>query len=158
MPADPQLCSYLGVLDDVERGLIFSESNHWDPNCLLTSEEYFERFVHHNLDQAIDNTYATGTYGPATLPMGWWKITYHVPQGYVATTPTEISVNVPGKDGGRVAYAYLGLYPTRSTQTVARVLPTAGAIIDPVVIGMLAFLGLGSLGAVGLGIKARRKK
>ena len=103
-------------------------------------------------------TYATGTYGPAPLPKGWWKITYHVPEGYVATTPTEISVNVPGKDGGHVAEAYLGLYPSGSNQTVSGVLPQAGAIIDPVAYGALSFLSIGSLGALGLGLKARRKE
>jgi hypothetical protein len=43
----------LGIPDDAERVLIFSESSHWDPNWMLTSEEYFDRFVRHNLDQAI---------------------------------------------------------------------------------------------------------
>ena len=43
----------LGIPDDAERVLIFSESSHWDPNWILTSEEYFERFVRHNLNQAI---------------------------------------------------------------------------------------------------------
>lgn len=53
LPADQQLRRRLGIPDDAERVLIFSESSHWDPNWLLTSEEYFERFVRHNLDRAI---------------------------------------------------------------------------------------------------------
>ncbi len=53
MPADQELRRHLGIPDDAERVLIFSESSHWDPNWLLTSEEYFERFVRHNLGQAI---------------------------------------------------------------------------------------------------------
>jgi hypothetical protein len=44
----------LGIPDDAERVLVFSESSHWDPNWLLTSEEYFERFVRSNLDRAIE--------------------------------------------------------------------------------------------------------
>ncbi|MCD6284672.1 MAG: hypothetical protein J7M39_02010, partial [Anaerolineae bacterium] len=32
----------------------FSESSHWDPNWLMTSEGYFDRFVRDNLDQAIE--------------------------------------------------------------------------------------------------------
>ncbi len=44
----------LGIPDDAEQVLIFSESSHWDPDWLLTSEEYFERFVRHNLDFAIE--------------------------------------------------------------------------------------------------------
>ncbi|MEA2087123.1 MAG: hypothetical protein U9O91_03395 [Candidatus Caldatribacteriota bacterium] len=54
LPADQQLRRRLGIPDDAERVLIFSESSHWDPNWLLTSEEYFERFVRHNLDRAIE--------------------------------------------------------------------------------------------------------
>lgn len=106
------------------------------------------------------NTYATGYYGPAPLKEGWWQITYHVPDGYVATTPTTVGVNVPGKAGGHVAYAYLGLYPGRSgsAKTVAAVLPAAGMLLDPIVLSSLAFLGLGGLTSVGLGLRDRRKK
>ncbi len=106
------------------------------------------------------NTYATGYYGPAPLKKGWWQITYNVPDGYVATTPTTLGVNVPGKDGGHVAYAYLGLYPSRSgsAKTVAATLPAAGMLLDPIVLGSLAFLGLGGLTSVGLGLRARRKQ
>ncbi|HEY77011.1 MAG TPA: hypothetical protein G4O00_12715 [Thermoflexia bacterium] len=43
----------LGIPDDAERVLVFTESSHWDPNWLFTSEEYFERFVRRNLDRAI---------------------------------------------------------------------------------------------------------
>ncbi len=44
----------LNIPDDAEKVLIFGESSHWDPNWLYTSEEYFERFVASNLDQALD--------------------------------------------------------------------------------------------------------
>jgi len=54
LSAEQQLRRDLGIPDDAERVLVFPESSHWDPNWLLTSEEYFERFVHHNLDQAIE--------------------------------------------------------------------------------------------------------
>jgi hypothetical protein len=43
----------LGIPDDAERVLVLAESSHWDPNWLYTSEEYYERFVDPNLDQAI---------------------------------------------------------------------------------------------------------
>ena len=54
MPTDQELRTRLGIPDNAKRVLIFSESSHWDPNWLLTSEDYFERFVRHNLDQAVD--------------------------------------------------------------------------------------------------------
>jgi alpha-mannosidase len=43
----------LGIPDDAEQVLIFAESSHWDPNWMLTSEEYFDRYVRHNLDMAV---------------------------------------------------------------------------------------------------------
>lgn len=49
-----QLRHDLRIPDEAERVLIFSESSHWDPNWLFTAEEYFERFVRHNLDQSIE--------------------------------------------------------------------------------------------------------
>lgn len=52
-PGNELLHHLLGIPDDAERVLIFSESSHWDPNWLHTSEEYFNRFVRSNLDQAI---------------------------------------------------------------------------------------------------------
>jgi len=44
----------LGVPPDAERVLIFAESSHWDPNWLLTSEEYYERRIQPILAAAID--------------------------------------------------------------------------------------------------------
>jgi hypothetical protein len=43
----------LGIPDDAERVIVFAESSHWDPNWMLTSEEYFHRLVLPNLDRAI---------------------------------------------------------------------------------------------------------
>jgi hypothetical protein len=43
----------LGIPDDAQQVILFAESSHWDPNWLHTSEEYYERFVRRNLDQAI---------------------------------------------------------------------------------------------------------
>ena len=54
LPDEQQLRHDLGIPDDAKQILIFSESSHWDPNWLFTAEEYFQRFVHHNLDQAIE--------------------------------------------------------------------------------------------------------
>jgi hypothetical protein len=49
-----KLRDYLGIPNDAERVLVFSESSHWDPNWMLTSEEYFDGFVRSNLDHAIE--------------------------------------------------------------------------------------------------------
>lgn len=44
----------LGIPDDAARVLILAESSHWDPDWLLTSEEYYRTRVERVLDQAID--------------------------------------------------------------------------------------------------------
>jgi hypothetical protein len=54
IPVEKQIRHRLGIPNEAERVLIFSESSHWDPDWILTSEEYFERFVRHNLNGAID--------------------------------------------------------------------------------------------------------
>ena len=43
----------LGVPDDAARVLVFTESSHWDPNWLLTSEGYFGLRVRRTLRQAV---------------------------------------------------------------------------------------------------------
>ena len=53
-PTNESLRRHLGIPDDAERVLVFSESSHWDPDWMLTSEEYYDRFVRANLDQAIE--------------------------------------------------------------------------------------------------------
>lgn len=47
------LRQHLNIPADAERVLLFAESSHWDPNWLLTSEDYYVRFVDSNLDLAI---------------------------------------------------------------------------------------------------------
>jgi len=44
----------VGIPAEAERVLIFAESSHWDPNWLLTSEEYYERRIQHILHAAIE--------------------------------------------------------------------------------------------------------
>ncbi|MEJ2735781.1 MAG: hypothetical protein P8189_19825 [Anaerolineae bacterium] len=53
LSSEARLRRQLGIPGDAERVLVFSESSHWDPNWLYSSEEYYERFVESNLDQAI---------------------------------------------------------------------------------------------------------
>ena len=43
----------LGIPDDAKRVIVFAESSHWDPSWIRTSEEYFQRYVRQNLDDAI---------------------------------------------------------------------------------------------------------
>jgi hypothetical protein len=43
----------LDIPEGAKQIILFAESSHWDPNWLHTSEEYYQRFVRGNLDQAI---------------------------------------------------------------------------------------------------------
>ena len=44
----------LGVPLEAEQVLVFAESSHWDPNWLLTSEQYYEQRIRTILDAAIE--------------------------------------------------------------------------------------------------------
>jgi hypothetical protein len=57
-PAGPEFLELslrrrLGIPDDARRVLVLAESSHWDPNWVRTSEEYYQRLVEGNLDQAL---------------------------------------------------------------------------------------------------------
>lgn len=49
-----------------------------------------------------------GSYGPTPLPGGTWAVTLHVPDGYRATTSTELVVFVP--EGGAATGTNFGIY------------------------------------------------
>jgi len=147
------------------RGMVFLDSNR---NGKLDAGEkgiggvYFTisrgdySHTYYSENRTVDeagNTYATGTFGPAPLPMGGWRVTFHVPRGYVATTPAEQVVYVPGKAGGHVAYVYMGLYTTTG---VPRALPVSGLENRHALAGALALFLVGSVFSVGLGIARRR--
>jgi hypothetical protein len=44
----------LGIPDEASHIMVFAESSHWDPDWVRTSEEYYTRYVRHNLDFAIE--------------------------------------------------------------------------------------------------------
>lgn len=44
----------LGVPDDARQVLVLSESSHWDPDWMLTADQYFRFGVRHTLDRVID--------------------------------------------------------------------------------------------------------
>jgi hypothetical protein len=43
----------LGIPAEARRVLVFAETSHWDPNWLYTSQEYYDRFVQKQLDEAV---------------------------------------------------------------------------------------------------------
>ncbi|MGD2049805.1 MAG: hypothetical protein PVH03_09925 [Chloroflexota bacterium] len=53
MSKEKALRESLRIPTDAQKVLIFAETSHWDPNWLYTSEEYYDRFVQKQLDQAI---------------------------------------------------------------------------------------------------------
>ena len=112
--------------------------------------------TYHSEWQTVDaygNTYATGTFGPAPLAKGGWKVTLHTPEGYVATTPLEQVVYVPGAEGGHVAYVYMGLSKEGGW---GGVLPASGLANNSMLVGALALFVMGSVASVTLGASRRR--
>lgn len=53
MDDEKSLRHSLGIPEDAQSVLIFAETSHWDPNWLYTSEEFYDRFVQKQMDQAI---------------------------------------------------------------------------------------------------------
>ena len=104
----------------------------------------------------VGNTYATGTFGPAPLATGAWRVRFHVPPGYVATTPVERVVQVPESGGGQVAWVYMGLYPRAGVAGASGVLPLSGMANHDALVGALALFVIGSVFSIGLGIARRR--
>ena len=138
-----------GKMDDGEQGL------GW---VYFTISNGSYSHTYHSEWQTVDSagrTHATGTFGPAPLARGGWKVTLHVPEGYVATTPIEQVVYVPGAEGGHVAYVYLGLYSTKSR--AGGILPVSGVANNYALIGALVALGIGAVVAGGLGALERRR-
>ena len=83
-------------------------------------------------------------------------MTLHVPEGYIATTPIEQVVYVPGAEGGNVGYVYLGLYPKAGAAGGGSILPYSGMANNSVLLGALALFAIGSMVSVGLGLSRRR--
>ena len=138
-----------GVMDPGEQGLgwVYFTISSGD-----YSHTYFSEW--RDVDEA-GHQYATGTFGPAPLPAGEWVVTFHVPDGYIATTPATQRVYVPG-DGDQIGRVYMGLYPVGGVGGAPSVLPRAGLNLA-VVHRAVALLAVGSLISVGLGLRSRRR-
>ena len=117
----------------------------------VSNGEYSHTYYSEN--RSVDefgNTYATGTFGPAPLANGGWKVKFYIPQGYVATTPVERVVQVP--ESGQVTYVYMGLYPTGS----GGILPPSGLQNTHALVSALVLFVIGSVFSIGLGVVRRR--
>lgn len=53
-PDEPTLRRKLGIPADAETVLVFGETSHWDPNWLMTSEQYYRYRIRRILDQVLD--------------------------------------------------------------------------------------------------------
>ena len=51
--AESAIRARLGIPADAEKVLVLGESSHWDPNWIMTSEEYFRLRVRRILDAAV---------------------------------------------------------------------------------------------------------
>jgi len=148
------------------RGAVFVDSNRngkMDANEKGLGGVYFTvsngeySHTYYSEQRTVDelgNTYATGTFGPAPLPNGGWKVKFHIPQGYAATTQAERVVYVP--ESGQVTYVYMGLYPGAGVRGAGGVLPLSGMENTQAMQGALALFALGSVISIGLGLARRR--
>jgi len=98
-----------------------------------------------------------GSYGPTPLPAGSWKVTLHVPDGYRATSKTELYASVPV--GGAATGVNFGVYGSGSIAYssgtgvgmggAAGVLPVTGGVVKVgpghVMALIVALLGLVAL-------------
>ncbi|MBN2390897.1 MAG: hypothetical protein JXR84_09245 [Anaerolineae bacterium] len=121
----------------------------------VSNGEYSHTYYSEN--RTVDefgNTYATGTFGPAPLPNGGWRVKFYVPQGYVATTPVEHVVHVP--ESGQVTYVYMGLYPAGGVPGAGGILPLGGLETTQPLVGALVLFMIGGMFSIGLGVARRR--
>jgi hypothetical protein len=99
------------------RGYVFRDSNQ---NGLYDSDEEGIPGVYVTISHAeYQHTYYTGagdengdrpgpgSYGPTPLQPGYWKVVVHVPDGYRATSRTDLYVDVPA--GGAATGVNFGL-------------------------------------------------
>ncbi len=157
-----------GANEGTIRGAVFVDSNRngkMDANekglggiyFTVSNGEYSHTYYSEGrtVDE-VGNTYATGTFGPAPLPNGGWRVKFQVPQGYIATTPVERVVHVPESAGSQVAYVYMGLYPGAGAPGGGGVLPLSGLANNNALVGALVLFVIGSVFSVGLGVARRR--
>ncbi len=126
-----------GVMDEGEEGI-------GGVYFTISQSEYSHTFYSEKrVEDEAGNKYATGYFGPSALPGGLWKITLHVPEGYVATVPVEQVVDVPA-----IGYvtANLGLYPTSGAAGTGRaLLPSTGLMRNGLLLPILVLIGAGLL-------------
>jgi len=139
-----------GTMEDGESGLgwVYFTISNGD-----YSKTYYSEW---RTTDEVGNQYATGYFGPAPLAKGGWNVKLHVPEGYVATTPIDQVVYVPGAEGGHVAYVYLGLYPTKGVGG-GGYLPASGAGSNAVLVWALVALAAGIVVAGRWGRLARQR-
>jgi hypothetical protein len=102
------------------RGYVFRDTNQ---NGVFDSGEEGISWVYVTISNGeYQHTYYTGdgdpngnipgpgSYGPTPLQPGSWTVTVHVPDGYVATTSTELVAVVP--DGRSATGVDFGIYGT----------------------------------------------
>lgn len=148
------------VFRDSNRNGVFDAGEEGVPGVYvtITTGDYQHSYYTGSGDPE-GNVPGPGSYGPTALQSGAWKVVLHVPDGYRATTATELNVTVP--DGGAVTGVDFGLYGSGeiryasgiqvSMGGAAGVLPQTGGVVTipqghlmallAAFIGFLALLG-----------------
>jgi len=146
------------------RGYVFRDSNQngfFDtgeegiPGVYVTiSYGSYEHTYYTGAGDGQGSSPGPGSYGPTALQSGYWKATLHVPDGYRATTLTEMYVKV--NDSGATTGVNFGLYGTGPITYAAGtgvgmgggagILPQTGVGTETTIAQLIALL----LAAVGL--------
>jgi hypothetical protein len=97
------------VYRDNNRNGVFDKDEEGIPGVYVTIShgEYQHSYYTGEGDPEGDEP-GPGSYGPTPLPGGRWTVTLHVPDGYRATSATELGVDVPHE--GAVTGADFGIY------------------------------------------------
>ena len=103
-------------LDNNQNG-VFDEGEEGIPSVYVTISYDEYQQIYYTGDGDADPQAAQGlpapspgpgSYGPTPLQAGYWKVTLHVPDGYKATSSSELYATVPA--GGAATDVNFGIY------------------------------------------------
>jgi hypothetical protein len=99
------------VFRDVNQNGVFDADEEGIPGVYVTVQygDYQHTYYTGGGDPSGDVP-GPGSYGPSALQPGYWQVRVHVPDGYRATTQTELWVDVPDTEDAAATGVNFGLY------------------------------------------------
>jgi hypothetical protein len=97
------------VFRDTNKNGVFDAGEEGIPDVYVTiSYGDYQHTYYTGVGDPSGSEPGPGSYGPTPLQSGYWTVNLHVPDGYVATTSSELNVFVP--TGGAATGANFGIY------------------------------------------------